>query len=198
MNIHQLSVNYLPEQDRILVRINTTAGQELRVWFTRRLTLGFAPLLTKVVAEQIAKLEAAKSPYITPAATADVHTQQMLSEFKKAQALEKSDFQTPYNNQPAALPLGEEPLLITEVNLTPLAAGQLQIAFNEQLPSPAKQRGFKVVLEPTLVHGFTHLLDKAIHNSLWRQEAEPAGHHAPNDTLPGELMAGGDKPRYLN
>ena len=36
MNIHQLSVTYLPEQDRILARVNTTAGEEMRLWLTRR------------------------------------------------------------------------------------------------------------------------------------------------------------------
>ena len=53
MNIHQLSVNYLQEQDRILLRINTSAGEELRLWLTRRLTLNLWPMLTKIVADQV-------------------------------------------------------------------------------------------------------------------------------------------------
>ena len=28
MQIHQMSVTYLPEQDRILMRVNTTEGEE--------------------------------------------------------------------------------------------------------------------------------------------------------------------------
>jgi hypothetical protein len=66
MNIHQLSVNYLQEQDRILARINTTDGAELRLWLTRRLTMGLMPLLNKIVTEQVAKQEALKSPIFRP------------------------------------------------------------------------------------------------------------------------------------
>ena len=43
MNIHQLSARYNQEQDRILVRINSTEGTEMRLWFTRRLTLALWP-----------------------------------------------------------------------------------------------------------------------------------------------------------
>ena len=74
MNIHQLSVNYIQEHDRILVRINTTASEELRLWFTRRLTLNLLPMVQKIVAEWIAKQEAVKSASISPTAAADAQT----------------------------------------------------------------------------------------------------------------------------
>jgi hypothetical protein len=106
MNIHQLSVNYLQEQDRILARINTTDGAELRVWLTRRLTLGLMPLLHKIVTEQVAKQEALKAPHFSPIAAADARTKALLADFKKEESLQKSDFQTPFKDQPAQLPLG--------------------------------------------------------------------------------------------
>ena len=34
MQIHQMSVSYLPEQDRILMRVNTVEGEEMRMWLT--------------------------------------------------------------------------------------------------------------------------------------------------------------------
>ena len=58
MNIHQLSVTYLPEEDRILARINTTAGEEMRLWLTRRLMLGLWPLLSKLMTGHLLRLEA--------------------------------------------------------------------------------------------------------------------------------------------
>lgn len=202
MNIHQLSVNYIQEQDRILVRINTTAQEELRLWFTRRLTLGLMPMVQKIVAEWVAKQETMKSPLTTSAATADAQTQAMLADFKREESLQKSDFQTPYQ-APNALPLGAEPLLVTEISVTPLPSGQLQMAFNEKLPLDNGQphpnpRGFRVALEQKLVHGFVHLLQKAVDASQWAgvsfasASAEPA--------LPGEGNTGGDgeRPRYLN
>ena len=195
MNIHQLSVNYLQEHDRILVRINTTESAELRLWFTRRLTLGLAPILGKIVAEHVAKQEAIKSPYISPTATADPATQQMLADFKKHEHLQKSDFETPFKADITQLPLGAEPLLVTEVNMTPQASGQMQLVFSEKLPDAVKPRSFQIALEPKLTHGFIHLLDKAIEVSMWRENVTVlAGNAAPDN----ELHAVHEKPKYLN
>ncbi len=195
MNIHQLSVNYINEQDRILARINTTSGEELRLWFTRRLVLGLQPMLGRVVAEHVARQEAVNSPGIAPMATADEQTKKMLAEFKKEETLQKADFRTPYKEQPAALPLGPEPLLVTEVNLTPLPTGQLQMNFQEKLPGVQNPRGFQMALEPQLIHGFVHLLDQAIGQSGWVPAASP-----PDATPPAEDPAAGagEKPKYLN
>ena len=55
MNIHQLSVTFVNEQDRLLVRVNSTDGEELRVWFTRRLMRDLLPLLTRIAGELEAK-----------------------------------------------------------------------------------------------------------------------------------------------
>ncbi len=197
MNIHQLSVNYLQEQDRILARINTTDGAELRLWFTRRLTMGLMPLLHKVVTEQVAKQEALKSANLSPIAAADARTKALLTEFKKEESLQKSDFKTPFKDQPAQLPLGAKPLLVTEVNVTPLANGQLQMAFSEKLPDTPNPRSFQIALEANLVHGFVHLLEKALVASQWAQGLAMAAATA-IDKLPGESGDAGDKPKYLN
>lgn len=203
MNIHQLSVNYIQEHDRILVRINTTASEELRLWFTRRLTLNLLPMVQKIVTEWIAKQEAVKSSAISPTAAADAQTQQMLAEFKREESLQQSDFQTPYK-APQSLPLGPEPLLVTELSVTPLQTGQLQMAFTEKLPLENGQpspnpRGFRVALEQKLVHGFVHLLEKAAHNSQWitapsAAAASPVASAAEDD----EPVAAKDRPKYLN
>ena len=202
VNIHQLSVNYIQEHDRILVRINTTAGEELRLWFTRRLTLGLMPMVQKIVAEWVANQEAINSAMITPTAAADARTQQMLADFKREESLQKSDFQTPYK-APNTLPLGPEPLLVTEMSVTPLPSGQLQLSFNENLrlddgsPNP-NPRGFRVALEQKLVHGFVHLLEKAVAASQWTHFS--GAEAAANAALPDEGNAGGggDRPKYLN
>ncbi len=201
MDIHQLSVNYIQEQDRILVRINTTADQELRLWFTRRLTLDFMPMTQRIVAEWVAKQETVKSPLTMPAASADAQTKSLLADFKREESLQKSDFHTPYK-APNALPLGAEPLLVTEISITPLPSGQLQMAFNEKLPLNNGQphpnpRGFRVALEQKLVHGFVHLLQKAVDTSQWASASAVA---AQPPTLPGDgsMNGGGERPRYLN
>lgn len=47
--LQQINMTYVPEQDRLLLRISTTNDAEFRVWLTRR----YSALLLKVVVEQI-------------------------------------------------------------------------------------------------------------------------------------------------
>lgn len=54
MNIHQLSIIYVVEEDRLLMRINgKDGGGELRAWLTRRLALALLPVLNHTTVEQM-------------------------------------------------------------------------------------------------------------------------------------------------
>jgi hypothetical protein len=186
MNIKQLSVNFVEEQDRILVRINTTDSEELRLWLTRRLSLGFRPALQKLITDHVLPHEASTAP------VSDESTRKMMADFTKDAALQKADFKTPFADKPAALPLGAEPLLVTELNLSPVAQGQLRLGFGAPAP-----RAFQMTLVPELVHGFLHLLDKAMEASKWNEsvvitaQANPAAAEA-------EAATNADRPKYLN
>lgn len=184
MKVHQLSVTYLREQDRLLVRINTSEAEELRLWFTRRLMLELWPMMHKVLTDQLVSLESS----ITSGAAADEDMKQMLADFRKQEFLQEADFDTPYNDQQARLPLGEEPLLVTDLTITHLAGSMVALEFIENPPGAGTPRSFRLELDPPLMQGFVHLVDQALTQASWslppRQRdvaAEPAG-----------------KPRYLN
>ena len=159
MNIHQLSVTYEPDQDRILVQINTLAGEVLRVWLTRRLVINLLPLLTR----EIIHLEAGSAQL----ASQDDATQKMLMEFKKQAFIAQGDFKTPFNPTAAVFPIGPEPLLATSVHLTHAGSGALRIGFDEKLVAGGAARGFEAALASDLMHGFMHLLESAIGLSNW-------------------------------
>ncbi|HZY15659.1 MAG TPA: hypothetical protein VFE74_03475 [Ramlibacter sp.] len=166
MQIHQMSVTYLPEQDRILMRINTTEGEEMRMWLTRRLLAGLWPLLTKLLTEHLLKLESAGASL----AGANAELKKMLADFRKEEFLQHADFDTPYHEGQQRLPLGEEPLLVTDVDATPLASGPLRLNFNERPPNgDAKPRSFQMEMQPKLMQGLMHLLDQAMLQSQWRE-----------------------------
>lgn len=195
MNIHQLSVTYLPEQDRILARINTTAAEEMRLWLTRRLMVGLWPLLSKVMTEHLLRLEAAG----TSLDTASEELRTMLADFRKQEFLRSADFDTPYQDNQPKLPLGEEPLLVTDVDASPLPNGRLRLSFNENLPQSAEgtePRRFQMEMEPRLMQGLMHLLEQALVQSTWRDAFVRAG-SGEDPTLP-ESAANGSRPRYLN
>lgn len=193
MKIHQLSVNYLAEQDRILLRVNTAAGEEMRLWLTRRLMLGLWPLLSKLLTRHLLKLEAAG----TSLETADEGLRKMLADFRKEEFLKQADFETPYRETGAQLPLGEKPLLVTDVDASPLANGRLRLSFNERRPNSDKPRNFQMDLEPRLMQGLMHLLEQALTRSQW-QEAFAAGPVASEEATAADDGLSARKPRYLN
>ena len=192
MKIHQLSVNYLAEQDRILMRVNTRDAEEMRLWLTRRLMLGLWPLLSKLLTKHLLKLEAAG----TSLDTADEDLKQMLADFRKEEFLRNADFDTPYHENGAELPLGDKPLLVTDVDAAPLPNGRLRLGFNERKPNSDKPRSFQMEMEPKLMQGLMHLLEQALARSQWR---EPFG--APVAVEDGASLddePAPRKPRYLN
>jgi hypothetical protein len=193
MKIHQLSVNYLAEQDRILVRINTSGAQEIRIWLTRRLMLGLWPLLSKILTKHMLQLEAAG----TLLDTADEELKKMLTDFRKEEFLKQADFDTPYQERSVTLPLGEEPLLVTDVDAAPLPSGRLRLTFHEKPPSEDKPRNFQLELDPKLMQGLMHLLEQALARSQWR---EPLGGPVSAGSAPAaeEDAQATQKPRYLN
>jgi hypothetical protein len=194
MNIHQLSARYHQEQDRILVRINSIDGTEMRLWLTRRLTLALWPALNKAVVEHVARQDG------NTAHLRDEASKKMLADFQREAVLKEADFSTPYVDTPetpdtATFPLGSAPLLVTEVRITPVANGPLKIAFNEQLAGQANARGFQVELAPPLVHGLVQLLERALRQSAWGE----GGEGLVAQTLPtSDTQVLAERPKYLN
>ena len=190
MNVHQLSIAYVPEQDRILVRVNTKQGQELQFWFTRRLTLGLTPLLDRAVAEHAARQG---GPATSHVASMDPMSKMAMAQFQRAETLKTSDFATPYKTPEAGVPLFESPLLVTEVNVAPLTNGQMRLSFSEKLTGVAEQRSLQMGLTDPLIHAFVHLLERAVAQSQWRASAQGAPESPAADPARGQ-----DKPPYLN
>lgn len=188
MNIHQLSVRYQSDHDRILVQINTLANEEVRVWLTRRLVLNFLPHLNRLVIQ----VEAATLQL----ASQDDMSRKTVAEFKKQESITQADFKTPFNPQASAYPIGPEPMLVTTIHLAPDGKGALRIGFEEKITDQPGPRGFHMTMASTLLHGFTHLLDSAIKASEWGiAEAQKQGTDA---EAASEKSGSSDPPTYLN
>ena len=171
MKIHQLNLKFDAEQDRLLVRINTSTQIELRLWLTRRLTVGVLPMLRKLVARQ---LERADSPATQDDAASDslntaaAKVREFLGEIKKENVLRNSDFSTPYKEPEAPGTADDQgALLVTEVAITPLPSGHLRVKFTGKPGGSTENRDVQIDLDDNLMHGFLHLLEKAYGNSQW-------------------------------
>ncbi len=191
MNVHQLSIAYVPQQDRLLVRVNTNEGQELQVWITRRIALGLSPLLDKAVVEQAATRTTPGSRRMAPL---DQQAKQAIAQFQRVESLQKADFATPYGSGEKKRPVFEQPLVVTDIALTPLGNGQLQLAFAEKPGTDQAPRGFQLALGDQLQHAFVHLLERAILQSQWRDGVASGGAGSGQDDSADRV----GKPGYLN
>lgn len=191
MKIHQLNVGYLADQDRLLVRVNTSTGLEFRLWFTRRLTIGLLPVLRKVSADQVQR-SLAVVPQSSGLAAKDPKVREMLGEFEKEQVLQQADFKTPYKAPDPANP-AQEPLLVTDVQVKPLANGQVEMNFGAKLQVEGKRPELKMALDHKLMHGLLHLLEKSFAESGWGQGTLSEGE---GGTAGQEAAA--SRPQYLN
>ena len=182
MNIHQLSVLFDERQDRLLMRVNTQDAQEVRLWLTRRIALKLiAPLeLT------ITKMESRGASVALPNAQA----QSMLVELKHDDFLKKADLKTPFATQGMSLPMGPEPLIVTEITLNIQGDKGAQMVFQDMGDSSTPARSCTLHMQPPLVHGLMHLLQRAVTNARWREPVNmpntaPSPAPSGNDDLPG-------------
>jgi hypothetical protein len=197
MNIHQVCVSYCHEHDRLLVRINTRSDEEVRLWFTRRLTLGLLPLLEKASTSQMTR----QASPLNPAAPLDEQRKLLLKNFQQEAASYNGDYQTPYREKLTALPLGPEPLLVTEVKMTPLAEGELELNILEKIAE--KTRNLHVKLDAQLTRGLVSLLNQALNTSHWLETeigvtVKINAGKASSEHESMALTPDADKPRYLN
>ena len=194
MNIHQLSVRYQPEQDRILLSLNTTAGQNLDIWLTRRLTLALWPQLNHLVIHHFAIPADAKSDGVVDLAAMDTQTRTLLADFRREEVLQNMDFNTPFQADSAQSLTGMTPLLATEVTLSPQEGQTVQVLFKEQLSPTETVRTIQMDLHATMVFSLVQLLGQAQEHTQWQAGVKAVA--AESDDSSAE--PGSTRPTYLN
>lgn len=154
MQIKQLQLAYAPEQDRILMRINSAAGQEVRCWLTRRMVNLLLPNLEKIMQSMLASDRPLN----------DVGRKALL-DMNREVSLYSADYQTPFQENANDIPLGTEPLLVSQIELKP--AGQVNNT-NLVLRLATKEgKGFEMQMAEQLQHGFIDLLIKTCEQAQW-------------------------------
>jgi hypothetical protein len=157
MHIHQLSVSHDERQDRLLLRLNTQDAQEFRFWLTRRLAIRLLPAID----QSLVRLEAAQ-PGV---AAVDTGTQQILTDIKRDAFLQTADFATPFVPQAQQLPLGPEPMLVTDAQLSLQPNGSLQVVFQQKTGDVIQSCHLN--LQSPLVHGLIHLVKQTMAKADW-------------------------------
>ena len=65
-SLHQMTMSYSATEDRLLLRVSTTANDEHQIWLTRRFVKMLWPALFKGVEKQSLPPETAAAPTTTP------------------------------------------------------------------------------------------------------------------------------------
>ena len=158
---------YHPEEDRILLRVNSTTSQEFRFWITRR----FALILIRVLAEH-----AESDPDISTQGSAEAR--QAVKEFKHEQAIDKADFNKPFREEHAEFPLGEEARLAFRLTCNRVDA-VLKLGIH-----PKNGEGITWQIDRNLNTSITQLLLSAVQKAQWNLGQQAVATVAHQDEKP--------------
>jgi hypothetical protein len=169
MQLRQLKLDFVPEQDRLLLRISTSDGKEVLLWLTRRCVRMTWPLLLRMVES---------SPRVQLAATTPEARAAVLG-MEHERAIRSADFSKPYREDALDHPLGSEPLLITKLQTRREESGGHILTL-----LPARGQGVHLTLDESLLHSFCRLLQNAVAKADWdfKLEFPAVGHVQPAES----------------
>lgn len=151
MRLHQLKLDFAPEQDRLLLRVSTDNQLEMRLWLTRRALRLLWPLLLQMMRS---------SPEV--ALQSNPQARDALVGMQHEQALRQANFAAPFEEKPREMPLGAEPILVVRIQANKDADGNHVLGL-----LPQQGQGIHLTLDNTLLHSFCKLLQNAVAKSDW-------------------------------
>jgi len=151
MRLHQLKLDFIPEQDRLLLRVSTDDQQEVRLWLTRRALRLMWPLLVQMVRA---------SPEV--ALQSNPQARDALVGMQHEQALSRANFAQAYDEVPREMPLGAEPILVARIHSNKDDKGNHVLGL-----LPQQGKGIHLTLDNTLLHSFCKLVQNVVAKSDW-------------------------------
>lgn len=166
--IHQMQILFVPVEDRLMLRLRTTDGAELRLWLTRR----YVKLLWQVLQQMLGSTPSASGAEVAP------RTREAELSFQHEQALAKMDFATPYQEiPPVQQPLGGAPVLVAKIQVKPGPEKTQLLCMH-----PEQGHGVEIALDSIWLHSFCKILIGAVKRSGWDLDLRIADYSAPVST----------------
>ena len=144
MPVRQIQVANDSVQDRLILRIGTSANEEIRVFLTRRFLRDIWPHLCEMLVGHLAA-----EPF-SPA------------ESEEEPNAEVSNFELAFQEDNPTYPLGAKPLLATEAILEASGSGKASLTLRE-----ARERSFKLSLNAELLQALCAMLRAANEHAGW-------------------------------
>jgi len=159
--IHQVQLQFLPAEDRLLLKISTTDTNEFRFLLTRRYVALLYPSLTKAIDKET------NSNFSPDSSVNTYHDQRVAEEMIKLQhekLVQKANTTSHYKNNDYSYPLGEQPILLVNIS-TSFADDQLKLSL-----TPESGKGVTFSIDQTLGLQLRHLLVESAAKAEWRLE----------------------------
>jgi hypothetical protein len=150
--MNQITVEFIRAEDRLLLKINTVARVELRLWLTRRVVKILWKALFHTIESQ-------------PAMGADLpaKVKQAVMAMQHQEAVEAGDFSKKPESGTTPHPLtGDRPLLVVGVNCAPWQGTSTTLTFQTD-----DARNINLNIDENILHALCHLLKKATVAADW-------------------------------
>jgi hypothetical protein len=144
MQIRQIQVANNALEDRLHIRIATQNNEEIGVFITRRFLRELWPYLMTILLDRFSAAQTT-----------------MAGETSQAKGSSPS-FDQAFNNENPLFPLGERPLLASEVNLEMSGSNTVKLTFREGL-----ERNISLSLDSDLMHAFCSMLRSSSVQAGW-------------------------------
>jgi hypothetical protein len=156
--LHQMSMSFSAEEDRILFRLSTTDHVECRLWFTRRYTrLLWGALKQRFEQSGEAMLSDG------PGGGVDPKVKDAMLAMQHHDAVSQGDFSKGFDESGENVPLADQPLLVIGGACKPQPDGRgTRLTFRTK---EGKEIG--VTLNEDLLHAFCHLLQQTASKGEW-------------------------------
>jgi hypothetical protein len=151
MRMHQLKLDFVPEQDRLLLRLTTDNQLEVRLWLTRRAVRLLWPMLVQMVRS---------TPEVV--LQSNPEARDALVGMQHEQALRQANFSKSFEETPREMPLGSEPILVARMNTNRDDGGNHVLGLQ-----PQEGKGVNLSLDNTLLHSFCKLVQNAVAKADW-------------------------------
>lgn len=162
MKLNQISVKYDPEEDRLLLRMNTDSEEEFKFYLTRRIIKQLIPLMNKYFDKEQENVSA----------NVMLDSKKEIKEFQHSKMLEDVKFTNEYKEAPKTDQPDKPPILVSKVIMKSLEENKIRLGF-----FPKEKEGLEFVTNLKFLHSLYQLIINASKRSEWglvAQRAEPS------------------------
>ena len=173
MALHQIQIKYDQIEDRLLLRLSSTEGEEFRFWLTRR----FVERLWGMLLTMLEWDEAVRQQF-------NEETRRNVMEIRHEGYAHEGDFAKQFQDA-SRLPLGAAPVLVAKANGSKSGKGVHILSL-----LPAQGQGIDLTLDNKLLHLFVRLLRESVAKAGWGMDLQL---HRGSEAQPQTVESGSRK-----